>query len=66
MEIHSSSTTFLACVEDCISERKSRRFEEGLNTKVKLDICRWFGKSGEFKKRLHGDFCSSLGQVRMV
>ena len=29
---------FLACVEECISERESRRFEEGLNTKVKLDI----------------------------
>ena len=28
---------FLACVEECISERESRRFEEGLNTKVKLN-----------------------------
>ena len=34
----SSSASFLACVEECISERESRRFEEGLNTKVKLDI----------------------------
>ena len=33
----SSSASFLACVEECISERESRRFEEGLNTKVKLD-----------------------------
>ena len=31
----SSSASFLACVEECISERESRRFEEGLNTKVK-------------------------------
>ena len=31
-----SSASFLACVEECISERESRRFEEGLNTKVKL------------------------------
>ena len=29
---------FLACAEECISERESRRFEEGLNTKVKLDF----------------------------
>ena len=41
------------CVEECISERESR-FEEGLNTKVKLDIYKRFGKSVEFKKYLHG------------
>ena len=34
----SSSASFLACVEECISERESRKFEEGLNTKVKLYI----------------------------
>ena len=33
----SSSASFLACVEECISERESR-FEEGLNMKVKIDI----------------------------
>ena len=49
----SSSASFLACVEECISERESRRFEEGLNTKVKLDIYKHFGKSVEFKY-LHG------------
>ena len=49
----SSSTSFLACVEECTSERESR-FEEGLNTKVKLDIYKRFGKSVEFKKYLHG------------
>ena len=43
----------MACVEECISERESRRFEEGLNTKVKLDIYKRFGKSVEFKY-LHG------------
>ena len=32
----SSSASFLACVEECISERESSRFEEGLNNKVKL------------------------------
>ena len=31
-----------------------KRFEEGLNTKVKLDIYKRFGKSVEFKKYLHG------------
>ena len=40
----SSSVSFMACVEDCISERESRKFEEGLNTKVKLDIYKRFGK----------------------
>ena len=44
----------MACVEECIGERESRRFEEGLNTKVKLDIYKRFGKNIEFKKYLHG------------
>ena len=41
-------------IKECISERESRRFEEGLSTKVKLDIYKGFGKSAEFKKYLHG------------
>ena len=45
----SSSASFMACVEECISERE-RKFEEGLNTKVKLDMYKRFGKSIEFKK----------------
>ena len=49
-----SSASFMACVEECISERESRKFEEGLNTKVKLDMYKRFGKSVEFKKYLHG------------
>ena len=40
----------MACVEECISERESRKFEDGLNTKVKLDIHKEFSKSVEFKK----------------
>ena len=46
----------MACEEECISERESRRFEEGItcNTKIKLDIYEWFGKSVEFKKYLQG------------
>ena len=49
----SSSASFVACVEECISERESR-FEEGLNSKVKLDICKRFSKCVKFKKYLHG------------
>ena len=49
-----SSASFMACVEECISERESRKFEEGLNTKVKLGMYKCFGKSVEFKKYLHG------------
>ena len=33
MEIDPSAS-FMACVEECISERENRRFEEGLNTKL--------------------------------
>ena len=36
------------------SERESRTFEEAINTKVKLDIYKRFGKSVEFNKYLHG------------
>ena len=50
-----ASASFMACVEEeCISERESTQFEEGLNTKVKLDIYRRFGKCAEFRKYLHG------------
>ena len=44
----------MTCAEECISERESRTIEEGLNTKVKLDIYKRFGKSVEFKKYLQG------------
>ena len=39
---------------ESISERESKRFEEGLNTKVKLTLYKTFGKAIEFKKYLHG------------
>ena len=32
LSVDSSSASFSACVKECISERKSRMFEEGLNT----------------------------------
>ena len=59
----SSSASFMACLEKCICERGSRWVEKGLNTKVRLDIYKQFGKSVKFKKYLHGvcdetvDFC---------
>ena len=37
----------------CICERESRKFEEGISTKVKLDIYNRFGRSVEFKTYLH-------------
>ena len=38
----SSSASFMASVEECFSERESRKFEEGLNSKVKLDMYKRF------------------------
>ena len=37
-----------------IDERESSKFEEGLNSKVKLSLYRTFGKVVEFKKYLRG------------
>ena len=59
MEIVHQLHLWLYSAEECISERESRKFEEGLNTKVKLDMYKLdmykrFGKSVEFKKYLHG------------
>ena len=34
----SSSALIMTCVKECIGKRESRKFEEGLNFKVKLDI----------------------------
>ena len=47
----SSLVTFMSCVEECISERECRKFEEGL---VKLATYKTFGKDVEFKNYLHG------------
>ena len=48
-----SLKVFLALAGESISERESKRFEEGLNTKVKLTLYKIFGKAVEFKY-LHG------------
>ena len=49
-----SLASFLACIEESISEREGKQFEEGLNSKVKLDMYIRFGKEVEFKRYLHG------------
>ena len=45
----SSLAAFMLCVEECISEMECRKFEEGLNNKVKLVMYKTFGKNVEFK-----------------
>ena len=54
-----SSASFMASVEECICERESRKFEEGLNTKVKLDMYKRF-----VMQEVH--FYLSLDQVYTV
>ena len=44
----SSLSTFMSCVEECISERECTKFEKGLNNKVKLAMYKTFGKNVEF------------------
>ena len=70
---NSSSKSFLACVDDCISERESTAFWKGVEIRTQLHIYQRFVKQSEFKKYLHG-FCDagtrllfiSLDQARMV
>ena len=44
-----SLKAFPALAGESISERESKRFEEGLNTKVTLTLYKTFGKAVEFK-----------------
>ena len=46
--------SYLACIDESISERECRKFEEGLDNKVKLAMYKTFGKRVEFKKYLYG------------
>ena len=46
----SSLASYMAFVEDCISGRESSRFEEGINTTVKLNIYKRYIISVEFKE----------------
>ena len=50
----SLAASFMASVEECISERECKLYDEGLNSKVKLSLYRTFSKNVGFKKYLHG------------
>ena len=43
----SSLASYLACIDECISERECRKFEEGLHNKVKLAMYREEGRIQE-------------------
>ena len=51
---NSSSKSFLACVDECVSERESKAFWKGLDIKTKLHMYKRFVRQSEFKKYLHG------------
>ena len=44
----SSVASFMASVEECISERECKLYDEGLNSKVKLYLYRMFSKKVVF------------------
>ena len=54
----SSSKSFLACVDECVSERESKVFWKGLDIKTKLHTYKRFVKQSEFKKYSDG-FCDA-------
>ena len=49
----SSAASFIASVEERISEKECKLYDEGLNSKVKLALYRTFSKEVGFKKYLH-------------
>ena len=49
-----SLKSFLGVAGEGIDERESNKFEEGLNSRVRLSLYRTFGKIVEFKKYLRG------------
>ena len=53
---------FLSIVGESINEPESRKFKEGLDSRIKLSLYRTFCKAVEFKAYLHGacDAGSSL------
>ena len=60
---NSSSVSLTNCVERYISERESKRFEEGLSNKVKLDIYIYVYINSLVREV---NFCLSLDRVHMV
>ena len=63
---------FLSNVNACVSNRESKEYVEGLNSKVKLGLYKAFSKEVEFKSTSMGlvmpelDSCLNLGQEHMV
>ena len=63
---------FLSNVNESVSNSESKKYVEGLNSKVKLELYKTFGKEVEFKRYLHGvsdaelDSCLNSGQEHMV
>ena len=53
-EIEKGDSAFLAMVEESIGEREREKFVEGLNSKVKLTLYKFFRREVQFKKYLHG------------
>ena len=49
-----SLASFMSFIEESIRERDNRDFEKGLDSKVKLEMYKTFGKNVEFKQYLHG------------
>ena len=47
------SSLFLSNVNECVSTRESKEHVEGLNSKVKLQLYKSFGKEVDFKTYLH-------------
>ena len=45
---------FLSNVNESVSNSESKKYVEGLNSKVKLELYKTFGKEVEFKRYLHG------------
>ena len=63
---------FLSNVNECVSNRESKEYVEGLNMKVTLRLYKVFGKEVEFKCTSMGlvmpelDSCLNLCQEHMV
>ena len=49
-----SQAFFLSNVNECVSTRESKEYVEGLNSKVKLQLYKTYGKEVDFKMYLHG------------
>ena len=53
-DIEKGYLTFLPNVNECVSTRKSNEYEEGLDSQVKLEFYKTFGKEVDVKRYLLG------------